>query len=505
MKLFYLFKIIGASLLFLNLISCQEDKPLVYELAVDTSHIEFSFETSACQVALNANYQWTISNCPDWLTVLPASGSGNTKLTINCDANIKTEERKAELKIHCGEETQIMYIRQSAKGILTFSFSDTLVYENPAEIPLPVSHSVDFKLIILPPCDWLSIVQKEKGHYILAVSLLKQDLYRNAQVILQATDYSLRDTLRITQTTYNHHIRTILEKFYQETNGSQWENHTNWLSSLPLQEWYGLELENKRLIKMSLSYNNLSGNLPEILYELSDLKELYLNNNSLQGSISPSIQKLKNLERLNLSYLPLTGDIPEELWSLPELRFLELGTNSFNPVVLPYKKLKKLEALHLSSFPLLNGLFPEIQELTQLETLELFECHLTGPLPPELFRLKNLQFIQLMHNGINGEIPPEIGNMNQLKILHLASNKLKGNIPPEIGKLTQLVTLDLSMNELSGNVPEEIGNLIHLKNFTIRQNYLRGKISKKIQQLPYWDTFDLSFILPQINGFLEFE
>ncbi|WP_298614108.1 BACON domain-containing carbohydrate-binding protein [uncultured Odoribacter sp.] len=505
MKRFSLFKTIGLFLLFLHFTSCQEDKPLVYELTVDTSHIEFSFETSVYQIALNANYHWEISNCPDWLTVIPASGSGNTRLTINCDANTKTEERKAELKIQCGQETQMLFIRQSAKGILAFTLSDTLVYENPAEIPLPVSHSVDFKLTVSPSCDWLSIFQKEKGQYILTVSLLKQDLYRTAQVILQATDYSLRDTLQITQTTYTHHIRTLLEKFYQETNGSQWGNHTNWLSSLPLQEWYGLELKNNRLIKISLSNNNLSGNLPEILYELSDLKELYLNNNSLQGSLSPSIRKLTNLERLNLSYLPLTGDIPEELWSLPELRFLELGSNSFNPVAIPYKKLKKIKALHFSFFPLLNGLSSEIQELTQLETLELFECHVTGPLPPELFRLKNLKFIQLTYNGINGEIPPEIGNMNQLKILNLADNKLKGNIPPEIGKLTQLETLDLSTNELSGNVPEEIGNLIHLKNFTIRRNYLRGKISKKIQQLPYWDTFDLSFILPQINGFLELE
>jgi Leucine-rich repeat (LRR) protein len=46
------------------------------------------------------------------------------------------------------------------------------------------------------------------------------------------------------------------------------------------------------------SDNQLDGTLPEELYELSELEFLSLSGNLLQGSISPSVTKLKSITQL---------------------------------------------------------------------------------------------------------------------------------------------------------------------------------------------------------------
>lgn len=51
-----------------------------------------------------------------------------------------------------------------------------------------------------------------------------------------------------------------LAKFYNETNGDQWKNNTNWLSSKPVSEWYGIMTDaDGNITGIDLSDNNLVG------------------------------------------------------------------------------------------------------------------------------------------------------------------------------------------------------------------------------------------------------
>ena len=77
--------------------------------------------------------------------------------------------------------------------------------------------------------------------------------------------------------------RQILEELYHSTNGDTWTNNENWLTDQPLDEWYGVKADTytDRVLKLDLADSGLSGELPENLWFLTELTDLYLEGNSL--------------------------------------------------------------------------------------------------------------------------------------------------------------------------------------------------------------------------------
>ena len=54
--------------------------------------------------------------------------------------------------------------------------------------------------------------------------------------------------------------REILIKFYHDTGGDNWERNDNWCSEKPIDEWYGVDVDdNGRVWKISLGPNSLKG------------------------------------------------------------------------------------------------------------------------------------------------------------------------------------------------------------------------------------------------------
>ncbi|GER28676.1 leucine-rich repeat protein kinase family protein [Striga asiatica] len=75
-----------------------------------------------------------------------------------------------------------------------------------------------------------------------------------------------------------------------------------------------------------LSGKNLTGPIPEDLTKLTDLVELWLDNNSLNGSI-PDFSGCPNLRIIHLENNQLTGDLPSSLGGLSNLRELYVQNN----------------------------------------------------------------------------------------------------------------------------------------------------------------------------------
>ena len=108
--------------------------------------------------------------------------------------------------------------------------------------------------------------------------------------------------------------RAVLVELYNATNGANWRNNTNWNSSAPLNQWYGVATDsNGRVPKLSLTSNGLTGSIPSSLGSLTNLEQLYLSSNGLTGSIPSSLGSLTNLEQLSLYNNELTGSIPAAL------------------------------------------------------------------------------------------------------------------------------------------------------------------------------------------------
>ena len=310
-----------------------------------------------------------------------------------------------------------------------------------------------------------------------------------------------------------------LVELHNGMDGLNWTNATNWGSTAPLGEWYGVITNSRgRVTELNLEDNNLRGTLPPGLAQLTNLSNLNLSTNQLTGAIPPELGQLTNLSGLNLSGNPLTGAIPPELGRLTTLSNLNLSGNPLTGEIPPelgqltnletlviwfteltgeippeLGQLTSLRELHLvDNFSLTGEIPPELGQLTNLETLWLGNNRLTGAIPPELSRLTNLGGLELWGNELVGAIPPELGQLTNLHGLKLSGNLLTGAIPPELGRLTNLSELFLSENQLTGEIPPELGRLTNLGELRLEKNLLTGEIPSELGRLTNLRQLNLS-------------
>ncbi|CAI9779021.1 unnamed protein product [Fraxinus pennsylvanica] len=80
------------------------------------------------------------------------------------------------------------------------------------------------------------------------------------------------------------------------------------------------------IVTIKLSGKNLTGGIPLALTKLNSLVELWLDENSLSGSI-PDFSGCSNLKKIHLENNQLTGELPSSLANLPNLKELYVQNN----------------------------------------------------------------------------------------------------------------------------------------------------------------------------------
>ena len=251
-----------------------------------------------------------------------------------------------------------------------------------------------------------------------------------------------------------------LVHLYNQTNGDQWTNHSNWLTGR-VSTWYGITIDSEnRVQKVLLPINNLTGTIPGVIGNLSHLTQLNLRSNQLSGTIPDEIEKLTSLTMLRLYGNQLTGSIPDGIENLVNLT--ELG-------------------LHFNQ---LSGTIPAgITSLTKLQSLKLSNNWLSGTVPSDIGNLTKLTWLSLNNDSLSGTIPASIGNLTLLTGLELDGNSFSGTIPTQIGNLTSLINLSLDHNELTGSIPSQTGNCTHLNYLSLDNNQLNGTIPSGLTNL----------------------
>ena len=251
--------------------------------------------------------------------------------------------------------------------------------------------------------------------------------------------------------------RAALEALYDATGGSGWTDSTNWKTSSPLGEWFGVTTDGAgRVTRLELPGNGLTGSMPPALGDLALLQTLRLGfwwdpalrqtfENGLTGPIPPALGRLSGLRWLSLSGNDLTGSIPVELGNLLRLEFLHLGSNDLTgPVPASLGSFSGLRWLYLDNNDLTGALPDELGNLVNLESLNLSANGLTGPVPDELGNLANLEWLGLGSNGLTGPLPDGLANLANLGTLNLQFNPLTGSLPRSLPGLSRLMRLDIS-------------------------------------------------------------
>ncbi len=331
---------------------------------------------------------------------------------------------------------------------------------------------------------------------------------------------------------------------YANTGGPNWSE--TWNLANPVNTWYGVSVYNGRVTSISLGlddfvgnnlignlpaslgnlsdltlldleYNQLSDSLPTSLGNLSNLQELLLDNNQLTGSLPASLGNLSNLTDLdlrvnqlsgsipaelgNLSNLTaldlgdnlLSGSIPGELGNLSNVTYLELGGNSYSgSIPAGLGNLSSVTYLGLGGSSLSGTIPGELGNLSKLTELDLSGNQFTG-VSAGFFNLSNLTILWLSNNQLSGSIPAGFGNLSNLSYLIMDHNQFSGSIPAALGDLSNLTQLDLSTNQLSGSIPPALGNLSKLGSLDLDHNQLSDSIPASLGNLSNLGTLDLEY------------
>lgn len=263
-----------------------------------------------------------------------------------------------------------------------------------------------------------------------------------------------------------------LMALYNATDGDNWTNNSGWGQSCDLSTWYGVTTNSAgRVSRLLLPSNNLVGEIPIEVGDLSSLNWLYLDNNNLTGSIPSELGGYTNLIRLYLNGNDLTGSIPSELGALTSLQYLYLDNNSLSGT-LPSELsgLSSLRIFRLQNNISITGPIPSSYgNMSSLITLHFGDLDLTGELPSSLSNISGLKYLYLYRNRITGTIPDSYGSFASMLNMYLYRNQLSGTIPATLGNLSTINKLYLFWNELEGCIPEELNNLCG-KNINLTNN-----------------------------------
>ena len=124
--------------------------------------------------------------------------------------------------------------------------------------------------------------------------------------------------------------RAALVELYNATGGASWTNNTNWLSDRPIREWYGVSNgPDGRVSELDLSGNQLTGEIPTELGNLSNLAWLYLSGNQLTGCVPAGLWDVPNndFDQLGMPFCELESPgVPSVSFDTPVTPVVRLNT-----------------------------------------------------------------------------------------------------------------------------------------------------------------------------------
>lgn len=244
----------------------------------------------------------------------------------------------------------------------------------------------------------------------------------------------------------------------------------------------------------AISTNEIA-KLPNELFQLEKLEILDLGQNKIRN-IPPDIKKLKRLRILNLRGNPVKK-LPSEIGLLGKLEILDIGFTKIKELPSEFGELKTLKRLHID-YTEIKHLPKSTTKLTGLEYI-----HMVGPetidlaetidflsvlpnfteldlptiskIPDNIINLKKLRQLNIYQHDFKDYKKPlqTISKIESLRGLRLYDYGSKVNLPSEIGLLKQLELLELLF--YGGiSLPEEISNLRNLKNFGFTEHVKSG-------------------------------
>lgn len=354
-------------------------RPEGYNIRID-SEIPFPLpETYSPELSFQVSAQsdWKVFCRPgnEWITLLTKENSGDGKVYFALKANEQLQNRQAYIYVALKEYESIcdsLSITQSGRALkmeITVPRSKKMMMdERASSFSLTAEGDGDWKVSTDVP-NWITFTQTEySGNATIQGNVTETNSLRNGRIFVSLkTNPDISDTLYVTQDIIPEgrlKDSLALVALYYSANGKNWDG--SWKLEEPLEKWYGVFMDNERVIDLSLNSNNLEGTLPEELGWLTEITKIKFYGNKLSGPIPASFNKLTKLTHIFMSRNKFSGQIPD-LSALQDLELLDLTFNrieGFIPatlITLPKLPYVKISYNHLDP----SGCIPEKYAPTQ--------------------------------------------------------------------------------------------------------------------------------------------
>lgn len=258
----------------IGLSSAQPAAAFLYsEATINNNSLNFSFKHVYSYLKITVSAQQYKDNLPNGCTL---KGGG---IYINSDNPISVYDATFNI-----ETQEITHNKTDNKRL--FYYIDNLDYNGDGTYTYMVP--ILPQLPNTPVSVYFFYPQTEKEGYVSLITIQKKNT--PSEGFLAGNVYELDIT---GGEAGNVSETEALTDLYQSTNGSQWLKNTNWLSDLPVSEWYGINNESVRdfVYTMELAYNNLTGTLPASLAALMNRASwIDLSQNGISGSIPDAVK-----------------------------------------------------------------------------------------------------------------------------------------------------------------------------------------------------------------------
>lgn len=364
------------------------------------------------------------------------------------------------------------------------------------------------------------------GRGVVSATGVYRDTLRYAS---NATCDSIRFTIAVTNNGCRCQDSLQLVQLYRTMGGATWMNQSNWLTTNPLQTWYGVTLNASGCVsRLNLGNNLLKGRVPTEIQNLTNLDSLVLKTNQIDSF--PDASGLTNLRTLDLSnnrltyddilpnirpnrntiYAPQDSIFKDTIYTgyIGDALTIDLGmdvgvamnvytwfkngnlfrTTNYNQLII--NNLQNTDA-GIYTCQVTNPNAPNLTLYTRKATVTIFtSCRtLDSVALVNLYRHTrgatawNDSTNWLTLNPISTWYGVRVNGRGCIDSLGLSHNNLIGKLPTTIGDFSNLQVLELSNNELSDTLPNTIGNLRQLRIFWASVNGFAGALPTTLSQL----------------------
>ena len=463
-------------------------KPM--ETVLSLSDLAAYFEASSAlekTVSVTSNYDWTVS-CPDaWVTVSPATGTGNGSFKITVAENKTFDTRSSTVTVKANDKTATVKVSQLALTPSILVSPATLDVEAVGgAVSVDITSNAPWTVSVPADGSWATPdVTSGEGSKKVTFTVAPNENFEARSVDVTFTAQDKKATVKISQAAPapTLEVNPFAVMFDAESSSVELKVNSNapWTISVDA-DWLTVEPvsgQGDATVILTVAENNVRTERAAVV----TVKETVGNTEKTVNVSQEALPLGHKCDSLALVAIYNAADgatwKEERRWDLTQ------PIDKWDGVKLTDGRVTQLAITAQGVITKSWTLPHEIGDLTELTVLKFNQCKLTGEVPEEVFTLTKLTDLYFQSNELTGRFSDKFTQLTNLKSLYIDNNpNLQGSLPASIGNLKKLESINISRTQFSGTIPYELSQCTALKNIMAWKNNLSGEIPDFWDKLP---------------------